>query len=93
MTIDRMRLELEPDAARRLLATPAWVETIRTLAEVTTSSVLKDDGRLVFAATLMPCEVMPAFIQTLAPLSPSLSRAARDFADLVLALPARSQCG
>ena len=88
---DRMRLELEPDAARRLLATPAFADTIRTLAEITTQSALKDDGRLVFAATLMPCEVMPAFIQTLAPLSPSLSRPARDFADLVLALPARSQ--
>jgi len=86
-----MRLELEPGAARRLLTTPAWAETIRTLAEATTSSALKDDGRLVFAATLMPHDVMPAFTESLAPLSPSLSRGARDFADLVLALPARSQ--
>ena len=87
---NQMRLELEPDTALRFLAAPAFADTIRALAESTTPSVPKDDGRLVFAATLMPREAIPAFIETLASLSPNLARAARDFADLVLALPTRS---
>jgi hypothetical protein len=31
---------------------------------------------------------MPAFVASLAPLPPSATRAANDFADLILALPA-----
>jgi hypothetical protein len=90
MLADRIRLELEPDAARQFIASAAWADTIRALAESTTPSASKDDGRLVFTATLMPRETAPAFVETLAPLSAGLSRAAKDFADLVLALPPRS---
>jgi hypothetical protein len=84
---DQIRLELEPEAARRFLASPSWAETTQAFQEAAKSSAPKDDGRLVFTATLMPRETMPAFIEALAPLSPAVSRAARDFADLVLALP------
>jgi hypothetical protein len=77
---------LEPGAAAHFLATPAWKSALTSLASM--SAAPKDDGRLVFTATLMPREAMPAFIATLDAAPRSASRAATDFADLILALPA-----
>ena len=51
-----------------------------------TPASLKDDGTLVWTAALLPAAMLPTFISMLAPLPPAATRAARDFADLVLAL-------
>src|SRR5262245_20991015 len=82
------RLPLDPDVAARLLAAPAWKTAVSGVADATAPAGPKDDGRLIFTATLMPREAMPAFAASLGPLPPAAARAARDFADLILALPA-----
>ena len=82
------RSPLDPEAAARFLAAPAWRKAVAALAATGASTVSKDDGRLVFTATLMPREAVPAFAASLDPLLPSATRAARDFAALILALPA-----
>jgi Family of unknown function (DUF5691) len=84
---DKARVTLDEAQARRFLAAPGWSDTVRAFEAATTPSALKDDGRLVFAATLMPRETLPAFVDTLSPLLPGAARAARDYADLNLALP------
>src|SRR5262249_52719370 len=78
---------LDEATASRLLALPAWQEAVREIAAATTPAAQKDDGRLVFTATLLPRATLPAFVAQLSPLPPGASRAARNFADLVLALP------
>jgi hypothetical protein len=78
-------LVLDADGAARFLAAPAWKNAITELAGMTGAP--KDDGRLVFTATLMPREAMPAFVASLDAAPLSAARAARDFADLILALP------
>jgi hypothetical protein len=78
---------LDEQTASRLLGLPAWREAVQEIAAATTPAAQKDDGRLIFTATLMPRATLPAFIAQLSPLPPGASRAARDFADLVLALP------
>jgi hypothetical protein len=94
------RLPLDPEAATRFVTAPTWKNVISGLDQLselgvkvgvasgTASVVPKDDGRLIFTATLMPREAMPAFVASLAPLHPLTARAAKDFADLILALPA-----
>jgi len=84
----KARLPLGPDAAARLLVAPAWVKAVSDLPGLTPPTAQKDDGRLIFMATLMPRETMPAFIESLAPLPLAIARAPKDFADLILALPA-----
>jgi hypothetical protein len=84
---DKVRATLAPSEAERFLAAPAWIDTIKAFREATTPAQLKDDGRLIFTAVLMPRATMPAFIRSLAHLSPASTRSAKDFADLVLALP------
>jgi hypothetical protein len=77
---------LDADTAARLVASPAWESAVSRLAGET--AVPKDDGRLIFTATLMPREAVPAFLASLAAVPASAARAANDFADLILALPA-----
>ncbi|MGJ5151128.1 DUF5691 domain-containing protein [Bradyrhizobium sp. HKCCYLR1023] len=83
----KARQPLAPQVAERVLASPAWQKAIQDLADATTPAAQKDDGRLVLMAALMPRATMPAFVATLTPLPPATARAAKDFADLVLALP------
>jgi hypothetical protein len=83
------RLPLEPEMAARLLAAAAWKNAVSGVVDAAGPAGPKDDGRLIFTATLMPREVMSAFIESLAPLPLVATRAAKDFADLILALPAR----
>jgi hypothetical protein len=78
---------LSPDVAARLLIAPAWVKAVSDLPSLTPPASQRDDGRLIFMATLMPREAMPAFIESLAPLPLAITRAPKDFADLILALP------
>lgn len=82
------RLPLDSDVAARLLAAPAWKNAVSRVVGATAPAGPKDDGRLIFTATLMPREAMTAFIESLSPLPLAATRAAKDFADLVLALPA-----
>jgi hypothetical protein len=77
---------LDPEAATQILAGPAWKQAVSSL--VSTDAVMKDDGRLVYMAALMPREVAPAFVASLKPLSAVTTRSALDFADIILALPA-----
>lgn len=84
---ERLRTPLESGEARDLITSPAWAATIRAFEEAQTPAAAKDDGQLVLAATLMPRETIPAFLDSLAALTPVSARAARDFAELVLALP------
>jgi Family of unknown function (DUF5691) len=49
-----VRLPLEPDIAARLLAAPAWKTAVSDVVEATGPAGPKDDGRLIFTATLMP---------------------------------------
>jgi Family of unknown function (DUF5691) len=78
---------LDDQTASRLLALPAWHEAVQQIAAATTPAAQKDDGRLIFTATLLPRAVLPSFVAQLSPLPPGASRAARDFCDLVQALP------
>jgi Family of unknown function (DUF5691) len=83
------RQPLDPDTAVHLLATPVWKFAVSSLA--TESPASKDDGRLIFTATLMPRAAIPAFMASLSAAPPMAARAAGDFADLILALPDRQQ--
>ena len=84
----KARLPLGPDVAARLLRAPAWAKAVGDLPGLTPPTAQKDDGRLIFMATLMPHQAMPSFIESLAPLPLAMTRAPKDFADLILALPA-----
>jgi hypothetical protein len=77
---------LDPAAAARLLATPVWRSAVSSPAA--DGPTPKDDGRFIFTATLMPREAMPAFAASLDAAPALAARAAKDFADLILALPA-----
>lgn len=78
------RLAVDPDVAARFLAGPAWREAV----SASSAEDMTEGESFAFAATLMPREAMPAFLASLAALPSGAVRAARDFADLVLALPA-----
>jgi Family of unknown function (DUF5691) len=78
-------LVLDADGAARFLAAPAWKNAVTELAGMARAP--KDDGRLLFTATLMPREAMRAFVASLDAAPLAAARAARDFADLILALP------
>jgi hypothetical protein len=78
------RLPLDPDVALHLLA--AWKFAVSSLAA--DGPAPKDDGRFIFTATLMPHEAMPVFVASLDAAPVLAARAAKDFADLILALPA-----
>ncbi|CCE03871.1 DUF5691 domain-containing protein [Bradyrhizobium sp. STM 3809] len=84
----KARQPLAPCIAERVLASSAWQKTVQELADATTPAAQKDDGRLVLMAALMPRAAMSAFTASLAALPLSTTRAAKDFTDLVLALPA-----
>lgn len=78
---------LDPDTAQRLIASQAWSDAVRGLAHATAPSAHGDDGRLAYMAALMPRQTTPAFVETLSPLALGTARNAKDFSDLVLALP------
>ncbi|WP_257170194.1 DUF5691 domain-containing protein [Bradyrhizobium sp. SRS-191] len=84
----KARQPLAPAIAERVISSAAWRKAVQELTEATTPSAQKDDGRLVLMAALMPSGAIPAFTASLAALPLLTSRAAKDFTDLVLALPA-----
>ncbi|MGJ5175662.1 DUF5691 domain-containing protein [Bradyrhizobium oligotrophicum] len=83
----KARQPLAPAAAERMIASPSWQKAVKELADATTPAAQKDDGRLVLMAALMPSAAMPAFLASLDALPLATARAAKDFTDLVQALP------
>ncbi|MGJ4950954.1 DUF5691 domain-containing protein [Bradyrhizobium sp. HKCCYLS20291] len=83
----KARQPLAPADAERVIASSGWTKAVQDLAEATTPAAQKDDGRLVLMAALMPSATISAFMASLAALPLSTTRAAKDFTDLVLALP------
>ena len=77
------RAPVDPGTAAQFLAGRVWTEAV---AELAGRSDGRDDGRLVCTAALMPPEAIPAFLAGLDAAPPTATRAARDFAALVLAL-------
>jgi Family of unknown function (DUF5691) len=83
------RVVIAPAVAEQLLSGSKWAAAVAEyLLSTQAPTQTKDDGRLVFTACLLPREAMPAFLKTLEPLAPNAVRGARDFADMILALPA-----
>jgi hypothetical protein len=82
------RRPIDTDAASRFLASPAWKKKVSGSVSTIPGIVPREDGGFIFTAALMPREAMPAFAASLEPLAAITARAARDFADLILALPA-----
>jgi hypothetical protein len=82
------RRPIAPDAAAQFLASPSWKKKVSGSVSTTPGIVPREDGGFIFTAALMPREAMPAFVASLEPLAAITARAARDFADLILALPA-----
>lgn len=80
------RVAVDPAAAAQFLAGPVWQRVLAVIGSG--DGVARDDGSLVCTAALMPAAAMPAFVAAIAGAAVTATRAARDFADLVLALPA-----
>lgn len=80
------RIALNAGDAEALVASPAWKNTVTNFTKATTPGGMRDDGSFVAMATLMPKEAAPAFLASIAELTPSVARGARDFIDLTLGL-------
>jgi hypothetical protein len=53
-----------------------------------TPAAMKDDGALLWAAAILPPELIGSFQEAIAELPPVATRSARDLAELILALDA-----
>ena len=84
--VAKARVALTRTDAEALVASPAWQRTVSEFAAATTPGGMKDDGSIVAMATLMPPQVVHAFLTSIAALTPGLARGARDFAELTTAL-------
>jgi Family of unknown function (DUF5691) len=76
------------DFANTLLGSATWQGALERMQDADTPAASKDDRTLVWTAVLLPASRLPSFLETIAPLPPAITRTARDFADLVLALAA-----
>jgi hypothetical protein len=77
---------LAAESGDALLHSAAWQATLQRFKEATTPAAVKDDGALVWTATVLPAGLLPSLQDMLAPLLPTTTRSARDFAELVLTL-------
>jgi hypothetical protein len=68
--------------ADQLLGSAGWQAALHRLSD----DGSKDDGTLVWTAVMLPDAAMPRLLATLAPLSPTTARSARDFAELAMNL-------
>ena len=75
-----------PDFGHALMDSAAWQGALQGLNDATTPAAAKDDGTLIWTATVLPAGLVAAFIERIEALSPATTRIARDFADLILAL-------
>lgn len=74
---------LSAGAARALLQGAAWQVLLQHYRAAETPAQLKDDGRLVLTAALLPASALPAFLEAIAPLQAGTTRAARALAEFV----------
>jgi hypothetical protein len=79
------------DFGHCLLGSDAFEAALRRFQEADTAIAMKDDGTLIFTAAVLPTPLLASFVAKLEPLLPATTRAAREFAALVLALDAPTQ--
>jgi hypothetical protein len=82
----RLSEPLPREMAERLLASASWRDYLAAFAEQDTGQRQADPESSVHTAMLMPAIAMPALLAAIDPLPPAVSRKAREFALLVLAL-------
>jgi hypothetical protein len=76
------------DLGRALLGSVAWWDVLGRRKAASTPAAMKDDGALLWAAAILPPELVAAFQEAIAELPPVATRSARDLAELILALDA-----
>jgi hypothetical protein len=79
------------DFGHCLLGSDALEAALRRFQEADTAIAMKDDGTLIWTAAVLPTPLLASFVAKLEPLLPATTRAAREFAALVLALDAPTQ--
>jgi hypothetical protein len=79
------------DFGRYLLGTDVFEHALQRFQEADTATAMKDDGTLIWTAAVLPPPLLAPFLAKLEPLLPATTRAAREFAALVLALDAPTQ--
>jgi hypothetical protein len=83
---DNLTEPVTPEFAKTWLNSATLRTAQERFEQADTPVSLKDDGTLVWTAALLPSELLPSFIAMIASLPPAVTRAARDFAELALAL-------
>jgi hypothetical protein len=81
------------DFGHCLLASDVFEAALQRFHEADTPTAMKDDGTLIWTAAVLPTALLASFLAKLEPLSPATTRAAREFAALVLALDAPTHGG
>lgn len=79
------------DFGHYLLGSDVFEAALQRFQEANTPTAMKDDGTLVWTAAVLPTSLLASFLAKLEPLLPATTRAAREFAALVLALDAPTQ--
>jgi hypothetical protein len=79
------------DFGHCLLGSDVFEMALQRFQEADTPTAMKDDGALVWTAAVLPTSLLASFLAKLEPLSPATTRAAREFAALVLALDVPTQ--
>jgi hypothetical protein len=74
------------DFGKALLASSTWWAVLDRFKEAAMPAAMRDDGTLIWTASVLPPELMAAFQDAISDLPPVTARSARDLADLVLAL-------
>jgi hypothetical protein len=74
--------------AETILASSAWAGLIARLTHPETAN--RQDGELLYATMLMPVTAMPRLLTAIEAVQTTGAREARAYADLVLAIPAKS---
>lgn len=85
--VEKARIALTPADAEALVASQAWQRHVAEFAASATPGGMKDDGSIAAMASLMPRPAIPALLASIAELTPGVARGARDFAELITALP------
>ncbi len=74
------------DLGNRLIYCEPLQATLQRLQQAATPAATKDDGTLVWTAAVLPKEPLARFLEMISSLPPAITRTARDFAELMLAL-------
>jgi hypothetical protein len=79
------------DFGHCLLGSDVFETALRRFQEADRPTAIKDDGTLIWTAAVLPTSLLASFLAKLEPLLPATTRAAREFAALILALDAPTQ--